>query len=138
MSWAPPPSRAPKLTPSLVAKCVGLLDALAVQGDIETLALLLLGHPQPEGLVDHGQDRRARDEAVDERREDPFQLREQRAVDPTDLLADEHPREQCADDAADPMHAESVERIVVAEGMLEGGGRVIANDSGRSPDEDRR
>ena len=46
-------------------------------------------------------------------------------------LLDEHSREQGAENAADAVHAERIQGIVVAERVLERGGREVAHDARR-------
>ena len=57
-----------------------------------------------------------------------------RAASPPTELDGEHAGEQGADDPADAMHAEHVERVVVAEHVLERGRRPEADDAGGEAD----
>src|ERR1700721_2113538 len=128
----------PTNTQSVPDSPIRLLDALPMQGDVQTLALLLLADAQPDGLFDDYQDHVTRDESVDDRRRHTLQLCEHRTVHSADFLAHEHAREQRADDAADAVHAESVQRIVVAQHLLERSCRNETQDSRGDPDDHSR
>src|ERR1700677_4752666 len=118
-----------------------LLDALPVQGDVESLALLLLGDAQPQRLVDDDQDHIADREPIDHRREYALELREDLMadgrIDAGQLLAEEHPGQQRAENSADTVHAEGIEGVVVAKRVLERGGREVADHARRGTDDDR-
>src|ERR1019366_1158620 len=113
------------------------LDPLAVQRYIQTLSFLLFGDAQTSGHVDDFQNDEAGCEAVDQRGAHTPQLGEDRSVGAADFLAGEDPREQSTDDAADTMHPERVERIVIAQRTLQRGRCEEAYDAGNETDDDR-
>src|SRR6267154_4339679 len=105
---------------------VFLLQCFAVLGHVETFDLALLGDPQRHHELNHleqddggnpgpGRNRR---NAVDLVKELP-----RIALDETGGLADrryrKHPAQQRTGDAADAVHTEHVERVIVAELLLE-------------------
>src|SRR5260221_10561672 len=91
-----------------------LFYAFTVHGDVQALALLIGAHPQSDGQVDHLEDDQAGDEAVDQRGADAPQLRGHRTVHAADLPAHQRPGQQGADDAADTVDPEGIQRIVIA------------------------
>src|SRR5258708_402444 len=92
-----------------------------MQGNIQAFALLLLGDAEPNGHIDDLQNDETRRESINDGHGNAFQLNEHGAVQTADLLAGEYAGEQRADNAADSVHAERVQRVVVAQGVLEGG-----------------
>src|SRR5580704_6827413 len=115
-----------------------LLNGLAVQREIETLLLDLGGHPQPDDHVDDLENDQRHDHVVDEDRADADRLVDDLhriALEQSGgaaVLADrEHAGENRAGGAADPVHPEGVERVVVAERVLEAGAAPVADDAGR-------
>src|SRR6266851_4258536 len=106
---------------SLVRQAPGLLDAFPMQRNIQSFALLLLGDPQPDGLLDYLQNDETPRESINDGHGDAFQLSEHGGVQTADLLAGEYAGEQRADNAADTVHAEGVQGVVVAQRVLQGG-----------------
>src|SRR6185312_10500529 len=96
-----------------------LFDALAVQAEVEALALLLLGDAKAHDHVDHLEQDEAANAADDQRRRHGAELHEEVAVGAADRLDVERTGEERPDDAADAVHAEGVERIVVAQRALD-------------------
>src|SRR5260221_3526422 len=105
-----------------------LLECLTVEREIETLALDLLRHPQAYKDVDDLEDDQSHDDVVDEHGADadrlvdglhPIALEQARGA--TVLTDRKHAGQQRAGGSADRMHPERVERVVVAEHVLEAG-----------------
>src|ERR1700722_4241251 len=115
-----------------------LLDALPMQGDVQALAFLFLADAQTNGHVDGFQDEKTGHEAIGHRDRDAFELNPQRTVHAADFLADKHPGQQRADDAADAVHAERVERVVILQRMFERSRGEKAYDPGDEADDHRR
>jgi hypothetical protein len=92
-----------------------LLDFFPVQRNVQALAFLLFGDAQSNGHVDYLQKDEADDKAINHRGSDPPQLRDDGAVAPLISLLAKTPGQQRADDAADAVHAEGVQRIVITE-----------------------
>src|SRR3984957_2163678 len=129
--------RGEELRPA-AAKAAGRRSSVndfAVQGQVETVALHLFGNAQADRDVDDLQDDEGNDRVVDDDRGHPLELVDelpdvalQQAGVAAELVDRKHARQQRADDAADRMHAEAIKRIVVAEGVLEGGRAKVAAD----------
>src|SRR5258706_313218 len=103
-----------------------LLDRLAVEREIEALTLDLFRHPQADHNVKDLEDDQRHDRAINKHNGDADALIDElhgvafkHAGCATILFNREHAREQCPHDATDPMHPEGIERIIVAEDMLE-------------------
>src|SRR5215471_13736716 len=95
-----------------------LLHAFPVETYVETLALLFLGDAQADRPVDDFENDKTAGAAHDERRGDGADLDQHVRIGLADLLDVEHSGQYRADDAADAVHAEGVERVVVAERSL--------------------
>src|SRR5258708_20376300 len=106
-----------------------------MQGNIQAFALLLLGDTQPDGYVYCLQNDETRRESINDGHGDTFQLNEHGAVQTADLLAGEYAGEQRADTAADSVHAERVQRVIVAQRVLERGCCNEASDPRTPPDD---
>src|ERR1700730_2140948 len=117
-----------------------------MQREIETVAFDVLRHAQADKHLDHGEDDQAGDSIIDEDDGDPDALVEeltnvslQYSRGSAVLLDREHPGQQRPDDAADRMHAEAIQRIVIAEHPLQPGASPVAehaggNSDGKGPD----
>ena len=121
-----------------------LLNHLAVQVDVETLDLDRLADPDADQDVDDDQDHEGGEGAPDDGGEDALDLRQHLtgiAVEQAGLAADrldgEHAGQDSADDAADRVDAEDVERVVVAEGPLDRRRGEEAADAGGDADPER-
>ena len=128
---------------ALIAKGV-LLHHLAVQGEIETVALDFVGDPQADRHVDDLQDDQRDDRVIDDDRADADQLIDDLARVAFDqagvaavLVDREHAGQDRADDAADAVDAEAVERVVIAERVLEARSRRVAADAAGDADHHR-
>src|SRR5690349_16018267 len=124
------------------ARC--LLNRLAVQGEIEAFALHLFLHAQADHDVDDLQDDERHHEVVDEHDADADALVDDLrgiALDQAGRAAvcldREHAGEDRTGGAAERVHAEGVERVVVAEHVLEAGDAPVADHAGRSADQQR-
>src|SRR5262249_2107360 len=113
------------------------LHGLAMQSEVEALALDLLGDPQADEDVDDLEEDQRHDRVVDEHRADADRLivelghvALEHAGGAAVLLDGEHAGEERADDAADGMDAECIERVIVAEHALEAGAAPVAEDAG--------
>ena len=94
---------------------------------VETLALNFGVDPQSERKIDQFEQDQRDDDIIDDRDRDAIELHEHLmritvdqaalafAADPCDS---EHTGQDCADHAADAMHAEGVEAVVVSERVL--------------------
>src|SRR5579872_1185320 len=96
-----------------------LRDAFAVERDVESLALFIGADAKTDRDVDELENDEAHDKAPHQGCDHSAQLQEYAAVRPADLLADQGSGEEGADDSAHAVHAEGVERIIVAERLLE-------------------
>src|SRR5262249_43897006 len=121
-----------------------LLNGLAVQREIETFALHLFRHAQADEDIDYLQDDERDDGAVDDDDGDAQDLIGdlagivlEEAGGAAILLDGKHAGQDRADHAPDRMHAEAVERVVVAEHALETGCTPVAEDAGRAADRER-
>src|SRR5882672_11148572 len=124
--------------PALRGRCPGerLLYDFAVQCEVETVALRVLCHAQADKHLDHAEDDQAGDGIIDEDDGDPDALIEeltdislQNARRSAVLLDREHPGQQCSDDAANRVHAEAIQRIVIAEHVLQAGASPVTDDA---------
>src|SRR5277367_5227542 len=112
-----------------------------MQSEIEPFAFGLLRHAEADEHLDHEKNDQADDGIIDDDGRDADTLIEkltdvslQNARRPTVLLDCEHPGEQCSDDAANRMHAEAIQRVVVAEHALQAGASPVAEDAGGDSD----
>ncbi len=99
-----------------------LLDDFAVEVDVETLDLDLLGDPQTDDHVDDLEDDERARRRPDDGREDAVELVQTWPALPSsrpglaaDRLDGEDAGQDRADEAADGVDAEGVERVVIAE-----------------------
>ena len=107
--------------------------------DLDRLAHADAGQDVHQDENDEGGERRPRNgrgNAFD-LRPDLADIAFQRPFGPADRLDREYAGQDRPDDAADAVHAENVERIVVADGALDRGRGEEAADAGRSPDPER-
>src|SRR5579883_2339236 len=120
-----------------------LLHDLAMEREVHAVALRLGIDAQADRDIDELQDDVARDRAIAGGNGDAIGLGQhlpRMAVDEAALAlaADRRHREdagqQRADDAADAVHAEGIEAVVVTEGMLEAGRAPIAGKAGGEAD----
>src|SRR5689334_7730703 len=122
MFGGPPRSRsAPRRTR------IDLLYRLPVKGQVETLAFNFGVDPKPDRKIDQFEQDQRDDDIIDDRDRDPVELHEHLmriavdqpalafAADPSDS---QHAGQDCTDHAADTMHAEGVETVVVSERVL--------------------
>src|SRR6266568_8748766 len=126
--WAP---RKPLRRNKLERKPADLLHPFAVETYIETFALLFFRDAQADDHVDYLEDDEAADAADYQRRTDGRKLDPDDCVNAADFLDVEESGEDRADDAADAVHAECIQRIVIAEGLLDGRRREEAGDPRR-------
>src|SRR6201998_2108655 len=113
----------------------------SVQREVETFALRVLPHAEADKHLDHEEDDQAGDGIIDDDDGNPDALIEelthvaiQNTRCSTVLLDCEHPGQQRPDDAANRMHAEAVERIVIAERTLQAGASPVAEDASANSD----
>src|SRR6266481_8085620 len=118
-----------------------LLYDFSMQREVEALAFDILRHAQPDEHLDHEQDDQADHGIIDEYGGDADALVEelsnvalQHARGSAILLDREHPRQQRADDAANRMDAEAIQRIVIAEHALQPGASPVADGAGGHAD----
>src|SRR4029079_13578714 len=130
--------------PGLRPNRIPLVYGLAVEREIETLALDLVGDAQPDEDVDDLENDQRHDGVVAEHDEDAVELVEHLhriAIEQAGLAAicldRKHAGEQRAHDAANSVHAEGVERVVVAQHVLQAGAAPVADDASGSADADR-
>src|SRR5229473_7588738 len=120
-----------------------LVHRFPVQIDVEALDLLFVGHAQADQRIDDLE----KDEGGDGAPGDADQAAPELGQDlaaiavykpPLALAADrldgEHAGQDGADETADAVHAEGVERIVVAHRPLEAGGAPEADEAGNDAD----
>src|ERR1700738_3298556 len=107
-----------------------------MQREIETVALGVLRHAQADKHLDHGEDDQAGDGIINEDSGDPDALIKeladvsfQNARGFAVLLDTDHPGQKRPDDAANRMHAEAIQRIVIAEHALQAGASPVAEDA---------
>src|SRR3984893_6086437 len=120
------------------------VPGFAVHCEIEALALHVLADSQPDKGIERAKNDQRHDGVIGEDDDDPCELIEHlhcvaldEAGSTTIGLDREHAREQRAGNAAERMHAESIERIVVAEHVLETGASPVADDTRCSADAQR-
>ncbi len=126
-------------SPSNRGSFVKLLNGLAVESEIKTFALDVLTHAQADNHVDDFKDDQGHDHVIDEHGADADELGDDLAgiaFEQAGSAAIRRHREHAGEDgtgrAADRMDAERVERIVIAEEVLEPGELdVINNESTR-------
>src|SRR5215471_4867161 len=112
-----------------------------MEREIETVALDVFGHPQPDEHVDEPEDNQRHDAVVDEHHADTESLVDDlncialKQTSRTAVLLDsKHAGEQRACSTPDRMHAECIQRVIIAEHRLEAGAAPIAYDAGRYAD----
>src|SRR6202790_4345999 len=111
---------------SVSRRAYSLLHPLAVKTYVETLALLFFGDAQADNHVDDLEDDVTADPRVHQGRANRAELHKEVGVRAADVLDIEPTGQQSTYDTADAVHAERVERIIVAEGLLDGGCREEA------------
>src|SRR5271163_3519121 len=111
----------------LALSSTGLLHCLAVKRQVEALALNFGVDPKPDRKIDQFEQDQRDDDIIDDRDRDPVELHEHLmriAVDQPALAfaADpcnrQHTGQDCTDHAADAMHDEGVETVVISEHVL--------------------
>src|SRR5882762_435028 len=124
-------------------RCPGerLLYDFSVQCEVETVALGVLCHAQADKHLEHAEDDQAGDGIIDEDDGDPDALIEeltdislQYARRSAVLLDRKYPGQQRPDDTANRMHAEAIQRVVIAEHVLQAGASPVAGDARGNPD----
>src|SRR3979490_2784577 len=124
-------------------RCPGerLLYDFSVQCEVETVALRVLCHAQADKHLDQAEDDQAGDGIIDEDDGDPDALIEeltdislQYARRSAVLLDRKYPGQQRPDDTAKRMHAEAIQRVVIAEHVLQAGASPVAGDARGNPD----
>src|SRR5262245_13499077 len=143
----PGASRGPstaRAVPGLRPNRIRSVHGLAVQREIETFALHLVGDAQPDEDVDDLEDDQRDDGVVDEDDDDTVDLVEElyriafeQAGGAAIGLDREHAGEQGTGDAADRVHAERVERVVIAQHVLQAGAAPVAEHAGSDADHHR-
>src|SRR6266852_6898175 len=137
-----PDSYSPR-TPVPPGRCPDerLLYYFSVQREVETVALDVPRHAQADKHLDHSEDNQAGDGIIDEHDGDPDALIKeltnvslQNARRSAVLLDREHPGQQRPDDAANRMHPEAIERIVIAEHALQTGASPVAEHARANSD----
>ncbi len=120
-----PSDLAALLLPNRPEEKTPLQHLLAVKTDVQTFAFLLFGDAQADDHVDDFEDDEGDDGVVDDGEahalgldQDLGHIAFQGAGGAADGLDREHAGEHGADDAADGMHAEGVERVVIADHFL--------------------
>src|SRR5262245_37018294 len=116
-----------------------------MQAEIEPIPLDFLGNPQTDNQIDHFQNDPGTDTGVDQGQENTLNLDQDLAgiaVDQTnrgitalDRLGGEHTGQDGTGDTADTVHAEDVQRIVIAEDVLDRGGGEEADHAGGDADD---
>src|ERR1700690_2191941 len=114
-----------------------LIHALPGERNVHAVPFLFLGDAQTNGHVDDFQNDKADHKAVNQRGPYAPQLGHYRSIGPADFLAGEDTREQGTDDAADTVHTERVERIVIAQRTFKRSGCEETNDTGNQANYDR-
>src|SRR5512132_643546 len=134
MRWDPSTARA---VPGLRPNRISSMDGLAMQREIETLALHLIADAQADEDVDDFEDDQRHDGVVDEHDDDAIDLVEElsrialeQAGGAAVLLDREHAGEQRADNAPDGMDAKGVERVIVAQHVFQAGAAPVAENAG--------
>jgi hypothetical protein len=114
-----------------------------MESKIEAFGFFSFVDPETDGELDEEQGHEADDRRPDDRQADAFDLDPDLmrvAIDPAgfsfaaDSLNGEDAGEHSAEDAADAVDAEDVERIVIAESMLQAGDAPVADDARRKTD----
>src|SRR5215468_3787525 len=141
LRWDPPTARA---VPGLRPNRIPSVNGLAVQREIETLTLHLIADAQSDEDVDDLEDDQRHDGVVDEDDDDALDLIDHlhgvafdQARRAAVLLDREHAGEQRTDGAADGVHAEGVERVIVAQHVLQAGAAPVAENAGGDADAER-
>src|SRR5258708_24134610 len=107
-----------------------------MEGEIEAFVFYSVRHPQADEDVDRLEDDERGDGVINDDRSDAVALVDQllevaveRAGGAAVLLHREHAGEEGTDNAADRVDAEAVERVVIAEHVLEAGCAPVAEDA---------
>src|SRR5262249_30208149 len=125
--------------------------ALAMRGDIQTLAFLFLRHTQAHDQLDDVEGYEGDHSSPDEYHGYRLRLNEElrpdariagRALDPVDRLAGptegrgvEDASGECTEDSAESMHAEHVERVVSLDHLLQAGDAPEAHHTNAESDD---
>src|SRR6266508_2287362 len=125
---------------------VDLLDSFTMQREIEAFALRFFGDAQTDDEVDDLEDDCGSDAAEHHGHYDALDLdpdlarvavdEADRRIAALDRHGGEHAGQQRTDGAADAMHAEGIQRVVIAELVLEPGRGEKAADAGGDADHD--
>src|SRR4029077_15532368 len=112
-----------------------------MQSEIETFPFHFVGDAQADDRIEHFEKDQRDDGIVDDYDRDAFDLIDHLgsiALDQAGGAAvftdGEHAGEQRADDTADTMHTEAVERIILVEDPLEASDAPVADDAGSNAD----
>src|SRR5262249_8119063 len=118
-----------------------LVHHLSMQGEIEALALGILGDAQANEHLDHEEADQADHSVIYEHGGDTDALVDelggiafQETRGATELLHRKNPRQKRADDAAQRVHAKAIQCIVVVEDALQPGAAPVAGDTGGDAD----
>src|SRR6202165_1554233 len=119
----------------------GLLYCFSVQREVEAVALGVLRHAEADKHLDDEEDDQTGDGVISEDDGDPDELIEaltnvslQHTPRSSVLLDCKHPGQQRPDDAANRMHAEAIQRIVIAEHALQTRASPVAEDARANSD----
>src|SRR5712691_11684615 len=93
-------------------------DSFAVQAEVETLPLRFVGDAQADRDVNDLEDNVAADATDKQRSQHTIDLDHQVRIDAADILDVEHSGQDRADDPADAVHTERIQRVVVAEHLF--------------------
>src|SRR5271169_6161977 len=120
------------------------VNDFAVQGEVEAVALDFVRDAQADDSFDYSEDDDSDDRVIDDDGDDADALVDDLARVTFDeargaavLLYGEHAGQKGADHAANAVDAEAVERVVIAEHVLEAGGAPVAADAAGDADRDR-
>src|SRR5262245_17466423 len=117
------------------------MNRLAVNRNIETIALDLLFHAQTDDEVDNLEEDQRHDGVVDEHRANAdclvdglHEIAFEQAGSAAVLIDREHAGEQCASSPTDRMHPEHVKSVIVAIPVFEACAGPVAYGAGRNAD----
>jgi len=116
-----------------------------MQGKIETLGFLFFYYAQTHDGIQHLQDNQGHNTSVNDGSNDAVELHANLLAHGLDLTAEsgtaegggcEYTREKSADDSADGMHTEHIQRIVITKRPLDfGGGKEATHTRGQANDQ---
>ena len=116
-----------------------LLNGFAVQRDVETFFFALIGRTQADDGLDDQEDDGRGNRRVDQGHGDAVDLGHDAGVfaELVDRSVSEHTGQDRADDAANAVDAEGVERVVITEHLLDVDRREVTSDAGNDADDQR-